>query len=285
MAYRWKLSLSLLLLLNALFWLAVFSFPNRALHLIACDVSQGDAFLITQGQTQILIDGGPNNQVLDCLSRHLPFWDRRLELVILTHPESDHYQGLIEVFRRYQVDYLLASALVNPAQSYQVFQEAVGESYAQLLDPTSHSQLKLGNLSLTVLWPTAAFLAQHPAPSAFNDFSIVTRFSFYDFDALFTGDLNPKNTSLVIDQLALSEVERVEYLKVPHHGSKNGLTPELLNATSPQYGIISVGKNPWGHPHQEVLDMLSAANVQILRTDQLGDIELITNGQNTWLKN
>lgn len=300
MTNRWKIVFILLLLFNAFLWLAYFSRPDQAVHLIACDVGQGDALLITQGQTQVLIDGGPNNRILDCLSRHLPFWDRRLELVILTHPESDHYQGLIEVLRRYQVNYFLASSLENPAQSYQAFKEVVGESAPKILDPALHSRFKLGGLSLSVLWPTAAFLAENldpviasPAKQSSsvlgtatsslspNDFSIVTLLSYSDFTALFTGDIGP---SVIDDFLAVNQLSPVNYLKVPHHGSKNGLTPELLKIASPQYAIISVGKNPWGHPHQEVLDLLNNANAQILRTDQLGDIELITNGHQSWLE-
>ena len=94
-----KYLIYLLSLLTLLTWLAVFSLPDDKLHLITCDVGEGDATLITYKSSQLLIDGGPNNKVIDCLSEHVPFWDRTLEVVVLTHPDYDHMKGLGAVFK------------------------------------------------------------------------------------------------------------------------------------------------------------------------------------------
>src|SRR4030065_2211620 len=94
----WKYILATFCLMTIVVWFAVFTFPQKKLHIIACDVGQGDAILALYGSTQILIDGGPNDRVLGCLSKYLPFWDRKVELIILTHPEKDHFSGLIQVF-------------------------------------------------------------------------------------------------------------------------------------------------------------------------------------------
>ncbi len=102
------LSFSLILVLSVV-WLAVITFPDNNLHIIACDVGQGDAMLLTYKNFQVLIDGGPNSKVLPCLSGHMPFWDRQIEVVILTHPEADHFIGLIDVFKNYKIKYFLAN--------------------------------------------------------------------------------------------------------------------------------------------------------------------------------
>jgi beta-lactamase superfamily II metal-dependent hydrolase len=93
----------LLILAVVLVWSAAFVVPDQKLHIVACDVGQGDGILLYLGQAQILVDGGPNGSIVGCLERHMPFWDRRIELVVLTHPQSDHYGGLINVFENYEV--------------------------------------------------------------------------------------------------------------------------------------------------------------------------------------
>jgi competence protein ComEC len=279
----WKYFLILLSLISALALLTAVSTPDNNLHLIACDVGQGDATLITQGNTQILIDGGPGNKVIDCLSSHLPFWDRTIELVVLSHPQSDHYQGLIEVFSTYHVNTFLTTNLENSAQSYQVLKNKVGESHVEVIYPTSDTTLKLGKISLDIVWPSEEHLTLNTQPNQdLNNFSIVALLSFGEFDTLLTGDIGPE---IIPDILNTDQLSSIEYLKVPHHGSKNGLTQELLDATSPQLATISVGRNSYGHPHQEIIDMLLKAGVITLRTDQMGDIEIITNGSSFWLAN
>lgn len=102
-----------------LFVLVFISLPDQNLHIVVCDVGQGDAILVQKGTSQILIDGGPDNKVLNCLARYMPFWDRKIDILLLTHPESDHYQGLINVIKRFEVKFFVANAVENPAFSYQ----------------------------------------------------------------------------------------------------------------------------------------------------------------------
>jgi len=232
-------------------------------------VGQGDAFLIIDGSAQILIDGGPNNEVINCLSRYMPFWDRKLELVILTHPEADHFTGLIDVFKRYHVETLLGNGLKNSTKSYQVLEDLIRAEGSQTLFPKEVNHLRLGLIYLDLLWPTSDYLSTHPDVSkGYNNFSVIFTLKRGDFTALFTGDILPDVSSQI------KGLTDVDLIKIPHHGSKNGLTQELLNATTPERAIISVGKNQWGHPHQEVLKMLESAGVKILRTDLEGDIIL-----------
>jgi len=255
----------------------VFQMPDSALHIIACDVGQGDAILIFTGSTQILVDGGPNNKVLSCLSKYMPFWDREIELVVLTHPEKDHYFGLIEVFRRYRVDNLLSNQTASGGQEYGVLEKEVGREGVTEITPDVGKTIRVGLMSLDILYPTVGFQS-----TKVNEYSIVTLLKYKEFEALLTGDIN----QAISDQLSMiGQIASVEYIKVPHHGSRDGLMENLLKAIDPKIAVISLGKNnSYGHPHEEILQMLNKYQVRILRTDETGDVEVVTDGERYWIK-
>jgi len=291
---RIKLIFFVLLLFATAIWLAVFSF-DKQLHLISCDVGQGDAMLAVFGKIQILVDGGPNNKVIDCISRHVPFWDREIEVVVLTHPEIDHFGGLVEVLKRYKVDYLLANPIDSSDQAYQVLTNEVGGREVTVINPTTG--LKIGNslIYLDVLFPSKTFLDKNLETSDDqnplkmfetkinkNSFSIVTLLHFGNFSALLPGDIDQKGEEEILKTFRNLNTD---YLKVPHHGSKNGLTEEFLEKVLPAVAVISVGaKNSYGHPHQEILDLLKKYDVEVFRTDKSGDVELTTDGESWRIK-
>ena len=294
----WKYLLSILALITATIWLAVLAYPQSKLRLIACDVGQGDAFLAVYGQTQILIDGGPNQKVLDCLSRYMPFWDRTIEGVVLTHPQKDHMAGLIDVFQRYNVKVFLASPIASSSQEFEVLKKLVGGSDIKIVNPTSGMIIRFDLIQLDVLHPSEEFilsaaegfgqeigkniLGAYTTKRDLNDFSIVAILRYKNFDALFTGDIGP----VISNQLSVNPlIRQVEYIKIPHHGSKNGISQDLLEAVNPKIGVISAGKdNQYGHPQEEVLVMLKAKDVTILRTDEMGDVEVQSDGESFWVE-
>jgi len=260
----------------ALIVIALFQLPDSNLHIIACDVGQGDAILVTYKNIQILTDGGPDNKVLECLGKHIPFWDREIELVISTHPQKDHYFGLIEVFKRYKLDNYLYNDIDSGNLDYQVLEKVVGGSGVNVIRPFAGQVIRVGMIYLDILNPPAGFTD----PNA-NNIGIVDLLKFGKFKAIFTADVENK----ISDELStLSQVEGVNYLKVNHHGSKNGLTQNLLEKLRPVVGVISDGKNNiYGHPHKEILDLLGKYNVKVLRTDEMGDVEVVTDGEKYWV--
>ena len=293
METKWKYSYAFLVLFAMVVWLAVYYYPKDNLRLIACDVGQGDAILAIYGKTQFLIDGGPSDKVLDCLSSYMPFWDRNIEVVILTHPDKDHFSGLIEVFKRYEVNYFVANSLEPGSQGYQLLKKVVGGSDAVVIPPKEGMVIGNSMMHLEIIFPTDKFqkenltydtnannskvLGTSTTSMSANNFSIVTRLESGEFRALLTGDIVPSMTDEVINT---GKVGKVDYIKVPHHGSKNGLTEDLLKEAKPEIAVISVGKNQWGHPHKEILEMLNKYSVKTLRTDQMGDIKVeINNGK------
>jgi len=277
----WKYFILLLLLIAICLWLAALGIDDD-FHLVVCNVGQGDATLIRYKSTEILVDGGPTDAVIDCLSKHVPFWDRELELVILTHPEADHFTGLIEVFRRYKVEAFLRSELILSNQNYQVLEKAVGGTTTRVITPTNGLIIRLGLIHLDMVIDEEYL--QEKNLDKLNMFSIITLVGYGDFEALLTGDYEfegrdefLKNLTKIIPQ------DGVDYIKIPHHGSKNGLTRALLEITKPKLAVISVGKNQWGHPVPEIFSMLDYFKVKILRTDKEGNIVISSDGTRSWI--
>lgn len=270
----WKYIFVGLFLSLVLIWLGIFSFPDRRLHLIACDVGQGDATIITYGNLDILIDGGPNNKVIDCLGKHLAFWDREIEMVILTHPDSDHYAGLIEVFKRYEVGKFLTNGLGSSSQSYKVLESEVGGRGMKTYIGKTGTRVRYEKMYLDIVSPQEA---RNEAES--NDNSLVTLLNYGGFEAILTGDA-PKE---VLNTVSVNKP--VDYIKLSHHGSKTGTDVFTVDAFMPRLAVISVGKNNYGHPNDEVLSLLKEKGIRILRTDEMGNIEVISDGKKYWLAN
>lgn len=281
-----SLGLSLLLILGVLFAL-----PDNNLHLIFCDVGQGDAILVSRGSQQILIDGGPNNQVLNCLSNNLPFWDRTIELIVLTHSESDHLTGLVSVLDRYNVKQLISNSLVKESPVFAAFRQKIIENKIPVYSPRKGDRIKLAGLVLKIVWPPdklgnelvwqnkADFqvLGVEAFSGNLNQTSIVSQLSFGQFDALLTGDIGLREE----DQLF---IEPVEVLKIAHHGSKYSTAAEFLEKIKPQLAVVSVGRNNYGHPSLEVLDRLTSRGIKFFRTDLDSEVEVVSDGKNWWLK-
>jgi len=273
---RTKIVLISFVLIIGLIWIAIFSLPDNQLHLVFCDVGQGDAILIYQGSTQILIDGGPNQSVLNCLSNHMPFWDREIEIIVATHPEADHITGLINVIERYSVKQFVVTSLGKDTGVYQEFQKAVLVENSNIYFPKTGDKINLSSLELAVLWPQSQekVLGATTAEKEVNDTSIVLQLSFGNSCALFTGDISSKVESL------LNKDSPCQVLKVAHHGSKYSTSEEFLNQVEPELAVISVGKNRFGHPTGEVLERLSNKAIKLLRTDEEGEIEVVSDGKN-----
>lgn len=262
-------------------WIAVFNVNNK-LQIVACDVGQGDAILLQKNTTQILIDGGPNQKILDCLGKYMPFWDKTVELVFLTHPDIDHYGGLIDVFKNYKVVNFFSNGSVSSSQEYKVLESLVGGKGIKVQTAAKGMVIRVGMIYLEILNPLGKFetLNSKFETDGDNNQSVVILLIYDQFKALFTGDAEQEVSDLIATRPEMGEVN---YLKVNHHGSKNGLTQKLLDAVSPEVAVISSGtKNRYGHPHEEIIKMLNEKRVKVLRTDSNSDINIVTNGITMW---
>ena len=278
----------------------IFSQPDGKLHLIFCDVGQGDAVYIkTPGGSDLLIDGGPNDKVLSCLGSNMPFYDRTIDIVVLTHPEKDHLQGLISVLERYSVKYFVIGAVGNQSEGYKKLVELIAGNEIPYKNLYRGDYFSLDEVRFNVLWPDRNWAAQSLDTEAggqimaaninqpgshvlglstkinLNDFSYILHLKYREFDALFTGDGDIKVQPSLLQAGGLPDVE---LLKFPHHGSKTGIMTEFLDKIKPEAAVISVGKNPWGHPTKEALFTLDERKIKIYRTDTDGEIRFTTDG-------
>jgi competence protein ComEC len=275
--------LGLLIFLNVLAVIVAWDLAKaQFLEVNFFDVGQGDSIFIEDPQRhQILIDGGPGSVVLEKLAKEMPFWDRTIDLVILTHPERDHISGLIEVLKRYKVENVLWAGIIRDTAEFKEWEKAIKEEKSKIKIAQSGQRVIIpgvvqGKLYLEVLYPLENLAGEELKNS--NNASIVSRLIFGDVSFLFTGDVQKSAKK------KLTEIEtnlNSDVLKISHHGSKNSNSKEFIEKVSPKVAVISVGKgNSYGHPHQEVLDILEGCGIRVLRTDQDGDIKIISDGKN-----
>jgi len=264
------------LLVAALFvWQAVLAEQaGENIKVIFFDVGQGSATLIDASNgNQVLIDGGPSDAILSKLGETLPYSDRRLELVILTHPDADHLNGLIEILKRYEVEKILETGIFDNSANYQVWQKIIKEKDIPVVFAQADQTIKVAdNLVIKILHPFGLINGQDFKERT-NDSSIVAKLFYGQNTLLLTGDAEIK----VEDQLIFAGADlKSDILQVGHHGSKGSTGEEFLAAVAPQIAVIQAGlNNRYGHPHQETLGRLK--NIETWRTDLDKDVKFICN--------
>lgn len=275
----WSLA-GLLALSSALLWLAATSPQNGPLTVAFLDVGQGDAILIQGPQGQrVLVDGGPSGEAIAAaLGRHLPFHDRRIDLIALTHPQSDHLAGLLTVIDRYKVGGVLAGPAAGDSALQDVWSEALEEAGVPLVSAERGQRIDLrGGATLSVLGPPAEMTA---GIDSTNEASLVLRLVLGEVVFLLTGDIGDEGETALIRTGADL---RAHVLKVAHHGSRNSTSEAFLRRVDPRIGVISAGRdNQFGHPAPELLRRLRGSIV--LRTDESGDVTVSTDGQRIWVR-
>lgn len=265
----WALA-AILLVADLALLSATFRDPQQEVAVDFLDVQQGDAMLLqTAGGHRVLIDGGPSPSLLLAhLGERLPFWDRRIDLVVLTHPDRDHLTGLVEVLQRYPVGAVLEGPATSSTAEYAQWKQQVVERKIKRISAFAGTRLVIGDALVEVLHPPAGFI---PVPRrGANQSSLVLKVVSYGHSLLLTGDIEvPEEIALLRQREKLAGA----VLKIPHHGSKDASSAVFLEAVRPSVAVISAGAgNPYGHPTQEVLSRL--AGLAVLRTDQDGTIEL-----------
>ena len=263
----------------ALLWIAAFSLPGSRLHVTFIDVGQGDAaFITTPNGRQIVVDGGPDPlEMVRFLGREMPFRDRSIDLVILTHAHADHLNGLVEVLRRYDVKGILEREVESDTAPYQAWRRAVGEASADVVQAQSGQLIDLGGgVILEVISPPAALL--RGTASDGDNASIVLRLVYRDVSFLLTGDMfREAEGALVGEDVQIDS----DVLKVGHHGSRTSSSEAFLDGVSPVAAVISAGDdNRFGHPHAETIQALLqyVPDNLLFQTIIDGTIEFITDG-------
>ncbi|MFA6550807.1 MAG: MBL fold metallo-hydrolase [Candidatus Gracilibacteria bacterium] len=251
-------------------WLAIFELaPEDKMKIDFLDVGQGSAILIlAPNNNQVLIDGGPSNAVLAKLGQALPVFDRKIELLILTHPDSDHLSGLVEVLKRYEVGQILETGIAADSAEYKTWNNLIKSKSIPVVFAQANDLVKIAdNLSIKILYPLGKIDGQDFSKNT-NATSIVGKIIYGQNSILFTGDAEGQTEKPL---LMLGANLKADILAVGHHGSKNSTSAEFLAAVAPSIAVIQVGaKNTYGHPTQEVLNRLK--NINIFRTDLDKDV-------------
>ena len=264
----------------AVLWIAAITLPDGRLHVAFLDVGQGDAALITTPNgRQIVVDGGPDPLgLVQELGRRVPFWDRTVDLVVLTHPHADHVGGMSEVLRRYKVGHIVERQVSYDSPDYLGWRQVVADEGAVLTEATSGQVIAFDDgLLIEVLNPPERLM--RGTDSDIDNGSVVLRLVYKDVTFLLTGDLfRDGETGLVARGVPIGGA----VLKVPHHGSRSSSSEGFLAAVSPAIAVISVGEdNGFGQPHAETLDAMHRhlAEDQVLLTSEVGTVEFVTDGR------
>ncbi|MEX2010535.1 MAG: ComEC/Rec2 family competence protein [Parcubacteria group bacterium] len=274
----WKEGIVLsLLVLNLLVWSAVsVGEPSKFLSVYFLDVGQGDAiFIETPSHGRVLIDGSATRNILNKLGEVIPFGDRRIDVVIETHPDKDHIGGLPEVVSRYNVGLFLEPGVESLSSIDDELKKRIKEkNIPNVLARRGHVLNFNDGVKLLILFPN-----QDVSNWETNDASIVAVLMYGEHSFLLTGDATKKTEYLLIG--LNKEGLNTDVLKAGHHGSYTSTSLPFAEAVTPEYAIISSGKdNSYGHPHRETLETLNKVGAKILNTADLGTIHFQTDGIN-----
>ena len=245
------------------------------------DVGQGDSILIeTPEKRQILIDGGPSDGLVHKLGQVMPFFDRHIDMVILTHPDADHITGLLEVFRRYDVGLVLENKKTpkNTAE-YRLWRDTITARNIPNAEPIAGGK-NIVEKEVELEWLTPLPGAALPET---NDNGLVCIIHFGEISFLFTGDISAEVEEKLLTRFCMDEqnciLSNIDVLKVPHHGSSSSSSIDFINTVHPDYAVIQSGQdNPFGHPQPVILKRLENIGTKVYRNDLQGDIVMKISG-------
>ncbi len=264
---------------TSLFALVVPSMSGTAddslLRVTFLDVGQGDAILIqTPDGVDVLIDGGPDADVLHELRSVLGVFDSTIDMVVGTHPDKDHIGGLVSVLEAYAVGHILTTENRGETMIASEYHDALITEGAIVTNARAGQTYALGaSTTMTVYAP-----ARDPSMLESNTASIVVKITYGDISFMLTGDA-PQS---IEDNLVVTygAVLQSNVLKLGHHGSKTSTSELFLRTVEPTYAVVSAGAdNTYGHPHPEVIERVTASGAVIKSTASDGRLTFTSDGQ------
>ena len=267
-----------LLLVSTLFLFYLdFKSSNKDLIFAMLDVGQGDSlFIQSPTGTQILFDAGPPRKVLSELARVMSPFDKYLDAIVITNPDADHIGGFADILKTYKVGMVLEPGTVSDSKTYQNLEQEIKNKNIQDILARRGMRLHLGGGAvIDILFPDRDVFDWSS-----NDGSIVAKLTYRETSIMLTGDATAKTEKIIIAGKSSQGLDS-DILKVGHHGSRTSSSSEFIKSVSPEYALISLGRdNKYGHPHMETLDTLEKIGAKIFRTDLLGTIIMRSDGQN-----
>lgn len=268
-----KIIIFLLIIISLIFYFSrqLLIIKNNSLKIYFLNSGQADSILIKTPEKQnIIIDFGSLEAIKE-LDKKIPWWDKKINLLIITHPHDDHIAGIPKLLDKYKVEKVIYTGISYKSLLYQEIIEKIKMKKIELLIPQEKQKIILSkNCELNFLYPLKSLNKQ--AVENLNNSSIVNRLSCKQNNFLFMGDAEE-----LVEQEILKENYDLqsEVLKVGHHGSLSSSIQEFLERVKPKISIIMCGeKNKFDHPHLKTLRKLQKIGSLILRTDLNGTISL-----------
>lgn len=231
------------------------------------NVGQGDAILLRKDNFDLLIDSGPDNSVLLELGKVLPVSDRKIDILMWTHPEQDHIGGISEILDRFEVGVVVMPEVSKKTKQYVNILNDIKRKNIKYVFATAGQIIKYKEIKITILAPDEKLLKW--GKTKVNAAAITAKIEMPKYSLLLTGDIEAPTEAYLVGKY--NKLLRSDVLKIAHHGSKTSTSVGLLNAVKPSVAIISVGaKNNFGHPSTEILQRLK--DLKIFRTDKNGTI-------------
>lgn len=221
---------------------------------------------ILPGGVKILFDGGRDKTLLSDLSKILPAADRRIDLVILSHPQADHFTGFISLLDRYEVGYFIWNGRQGETESWKNLVSALNSKNVNTLRLMEGDVIKYRESKIKFLSPNETELVD----SELNNTTLTAELFSGGVKTLFTGDIGFEVERRLIEKYDVN----IDILKVAHHGSKYSSGDEFLREATPAVSVIQVGKNTYGHPTKNVLDGLAVIGSAIYRNDKDGTVRI-----------
>ncbi len=260
----------------AIWYAVLYVEAHRVFRVTFFDVGQGDAiFVETPNGNQVLIDGGPSDRVVAKLGEHMPFWDRSIDLLVLTHPHTDHLNGLLEVLKRYDVGMVIEAGVRYSTPEYGEWRDLLKKKNIQAMVAQRGQRVHIApSADLDILAPFEN--SENISPKNVHDAMVISQLRYGSTTVLLMGDAEETLEYKLL--MSLADVA-ADILKVGHHGSKTSTASAFVRMVAPKIAVISAGKNNrYGHPHQQTLDTLEKFGIKIFRTDRDGDINFTSDG-------
>jgi competence protein ComEC len=276
--YNWRVWMLLtVLLIDVGIWYAVKT--ESAVNTVTIaflDVGQGDAIYIeSPTRNQIMIDGGPSRILMSEIARVTPFYDKSIDTLIVTNPDADHYSGFIDMVQNFNITRVIESGTQTDTERYKLFEQELREKNIERVLAKRGMVMDLGGgLELHIFYPD-----KDVSDTERNEGSIIAELVYGETEIMLTGDA-PNSTLEYVADLNQQQIDS-DILKVGHHGSRTSASEIFATLVSPEYAIISAGReNRYGHPHAETTELYKKLNVPVLGTYQEGTIIFTTDGKN-----
>ena len=240
--------------------------PDKALNLYFLKAGEGDSELaVLPGGVKVLIDGGPGSETVSSLDKVMPPTNRYIDMVILSHPQLDHFGGLIQIFQRYKVGVFVWNGESANDDTWKNLVGLIKNNGIAAVVVSKGDKISYMDSSFEILAPSVGLVSSDP-----NDDSVIARLSSGCISTLFTGDATPK-----LEQYLVSGGDvKSDILKVSHHGSKTSSVSSFLSAVLPKIAVVEVGKNTYGHPTPDAMQRLANIGASLYRTDDNGTVHI-----------